>query len=172
MSIVFGFQDVIEVVTVGFAEPGRNATEEQRLIFKQQQNLDSKAWFLIYQCVNSKIFNKISNASTSKEAWKILVKTYGDGEKNKKTLRRQYELLNMEEKESVADYFDRIQELINVMRACKKKVTDKQVVDKILRTLPPKFDYVVAAIEESKDLDTMKVEELQHSLEAHEMRIQ
>ncbi|RDY12356.1 DNA topoisomerase 2-binding protein 1, partial [Mucuna pruriens] len=49
-------------------EPGRNATEEQRLIFKQQQELDSKARFLIYQCVNSKIFNKISNASTSKEA--------------------------------------------------------------------------------------------------------
>ncbi|RDX93325.1 hypothetical protein CR513_24429, partial [Mucuna pruriens] len=35
MLAVFGFQDVIEVVTVGFVEPRRNATEEQRLIFKQ-----------------------------------------------------------------------------------------------------------------------------------------
>ncbi|RDX87495.1 hypothetical protein CR513_31021, partial [Mucuna pruriens] len=172
---IFGFQDVIEVVTVGFVEPSRNAIGEQRLIFKQQQKLDSKARFLIYQCVNSKIFNKISNASTSKETWEILVKTYGDGEKKKKvklhTLRRQCELLSMEEKESVVDYFDRIQELINTMRACKEKVTYQQVVDKILRTLPPDFDYVAAAIEESKDLDTMKVEELQHSFEAHEMRI-
>ncbi|RDX72545.1 hypothetical protein CR513_47964, partial [Mucuna pruriens] len=31
---VFGFQDVIEVVTVEFVKPGRNATKEQRLIFK------------------------------------------------------------------------------------------------------------------------------------------
>ncbi|RDY12354.1 hypothetical protein CR513_02868, partial [Mucuna pruriens] len=166
MPTIFGFQDVIEVVTIGFAEPGRNAIEEQRLILLSQ--------FLIYQCV-TKIFNKISNASTSKEAWKILVKTYGDGEKNKKvklqTLRRQYELLNMEEKESVANYFDGIQELVNAMRICKEKVTDQQVVDKILRTLPPEFDYIAATIKESKDLDTMEVEELQHSLEALEMRI-
>ena len=91
--------------------------------------------------MNSKIFNKISKASTSKEAWEILIKTYGDGEKNKKvklqTLRRQYELLCMEEKESIADYFDRIQELVNAMRSCKDKISDEQVVDKILRTLPP-----------------------------------
>ncbi|RDX71707.1 hypothetical protein CR513_48907, partial [Mucuna pruriens] len=35
MLVDFGFQDVIEVVAVGFAKPRRNATEEQRLIFKQ-----------------------------------------------------------------------------------------------------------------------------------------
>ncbi|RDX90376.1 hypothetical protein CR513_27765, partial [Mucuna pruriens] len=35
MLAVFGFQDVIKVVTFGFAKLGRNATEEQRLIFKQ-----------------------------------------------------------------------------------------------------------------------------------------
>ncbi|RDX69079.1 hypothetical protein CR513_51854, partial [Mucuna pruriens] len=42
----------------------------------------------------------------------ILVKTYGNGEKNKKvklqTLRRQYELHKMEDSESIANYFDRI----------------------------------------------------------------
>ncbi|RDX90862.1 hypothetical protein CR513_27231, partial [Mucuna pruriens] len=77
----------------------------------------------------------------------------------------------MEDSESIANYFDRIQELVNAMRACKEKVIDHQVVDKILRTLPPEFDYVAAAIEESKDLDTMEVEELQHFLEVHEMRV-
>ena len=44
------------------------------------------------------------------------------------------------------------------------------MVEKILRTLPRQFDHVVVAIEESKDLDTMQIEELQHSLEAHKMR--
>ena len=163
------------VVTFGFEDPGRKATEEQQLDFKQKQKLDCKARFLIYQCVNSKIFNKISKASTSKEAWEILMKTYGDGEKNKKvklqTLRRQYELLCMEEKESISDYFDRIQELVNAMRSCNDKIPDELVVDKILRTLPPRFDHVAVAIEESRNLDDMEIEELQHSLEAHEMRI-
>jgi len=80
-------------------------------------------------------------------------------------------LLCMEEKESIVDYFDRIQELVNAMRSCKDKISDEQVVDKILRTLPPRFDYVAIAIEESRYLDIMEIEELQHSLEAHEMRI-
>jgi len=41
----------------------------------------------------------------------------------------------------------------------------------MLRTLTPRFDHVAVAIEESKDLDSMKVEELQNSLEAHKQRI-
>jgi len=44
-------------------------------------------------------------------------------------------------------------------------------VDKVLRTLPPRFDHVVVAIEETRNVDTMEVEELQHSLEVHEFRI-
>ena len=34
-----------------------------------------------------------------------------------------------------------------------------------------KFDYVIVSIEKSKNLDEMKLEELQASLEAHEMRL-
>ncbi|XP_006603521.1 uncharacterized protein [Glycine max] len=57
------------------------------------------------------------------------------------------------------------------MRSCKDKISDEQVVDKILRTLPPRLDRVAIVIEESRNLDIMEIEELQHSLEAHEMRI-
>jgi len=175
MLALFGFQDVAEVVTEGLAELGLKATDEEKKNYKVQQKLDSKARFLIYQCVNSKIFNKISKAATAKEAWGILIKTYGDGDKIKKvklqTLRRQFEFLNMEESETISDYFDKIQEHVNAMRACNYSVSDQQVVDKILRTLLPRFDHVVVAIEENRDLDTMEIEELRHSLEAHEYRI-
>jgi len=36
MLAIFCFQDVAEVVTIGFIEPNKNATEEQKLTFKQQ----------------------------------------------------------------------------------------------------------------------------------------
>lgn len=44
-------------------------------------------------------------------------------------------------------------------------------MEKILRTLTPKFDYIIMAIEESKDVSKMKVEELLSSLEAYEQRL-
>ncbi|XP_074362888.1 uncharacterized protein LOC141703205 [Apium graveolens] len=47
----------------------------------------------------------------------------------------------------------------------------KKVVHKILRSLPAKFEHVVAAIEISKDLSKLTVDELMRALEANEERI-
>ncbi|XP_014506332.1 uncharacterized protein LOC106766088 [Vigna radiata var. radiata] len=96
-----------------------------------------------------KIFNKISNAGTAKEILGILMKTYGDGDRNAKVklqaLRRQFETLIMEKSETIVEYFD--------------------------KDPNPKFDYVVAAIEETRRKEDIDIEELLHSLEAHELRL-
>lgn len=49
-------------------------------------------------------------------------------------------------------------------------LTSKLIVAKILRSLLQKFDHVVVAIEESKDLSSMKKEEVQGMLDSHEQR--
>ena len=41
----------------------------------------------------------------------------------------------------------------------------------MLRSLHSRFNHIVVAIEESKDLEIFSLEELQYSLEAHEARI-
>jgi hypothetical protein len=46
-----------------------------------------------------------------------------------------------------------------LMKGCGETVTDHKFVSKIMRTLSYKFDAIAVAIEESKDLSTMKVEE-------------
>ncbi|XP_073222566.1 uncharacterized protein [Cicer arietinum] len=43
--------------------------------------------------------------------------------------------------------------------------------EKILRSLHPRFNYIVCAIEESKDISTPSLEELQGTLEARELRM-
>ena len=45
------------------------------------------------------------------------------------------------------------------------------VVEKILRSMTPKFDSVVCSIEKSKDIDTLTIDELQSSLLVHEQRM-
>lgn len=41
-------------------------------------------------------------------------------------------------------------------------------VEKVLRALTPNFDHIVLALEESKNLDENKIEDLQ-AIEAHEL---
>ena len=45
------------------------------------------------------------------------------------------------------------------------------IIDKVLRTLTPRFDHIVVAIEQGQNLEEMKIEELQGILEAQEMRL-
>jgi hypothetical protein len=48
---------------------------------------------------------------------------------------------------------------------------DVVIIEKILRSMTPKYDYVVCSIEESNDLDNLSIDELQSSLLVHEQRI-
>ncbi|XP_050908651.1 uncharacterized protein LOC127122343 [Lathyrus oleraceus] len=78
----------------------------------------------------------------------------------------------MEEKETTNDFITRIIRLVNQVKACRKMVIEQYVVAKILHSLTPRFDNVVVAIEESKDLATMRKDELQISLKAHKQKME
>ncbi|XP_014490203.1 uncharacterized protein LOC106752938 [Vigna radiata var. radiata] len=175
MDAILSFQEIDEVVKIGFKEPTKNATDEEKKAFKENRKLDCKARMVLHQRISATIFQKVSNATKAKETWEILQDVYGTAGNMKEirlqSLRRQYELLKMGEKETVEGYIGRIQVVVNAMRACDKVVKDKKIVHKILRTLTPQYDHIVIAILESIDLEKLKVEELQNSLEVHEQRL-
>ncbi|XP_057485139.1 uncharacterized protein LOC130771542 [Actinidia eriantha] len=87
-------------------------------------------------------------------------------------LRRDFEILEMKTGESVIDYFSRVMSVANKMRIYGETMKDVTVVEKILRSLTDKFNYIVFSIEESKDIDTLSIDELQSSLIVHEQKFQ
>ncbi|CAL0330164.1 unnamed protein product [Lupinus luteus] len=77
----------------------------------------------------------------------------------------------MDMNERIAHFFNRMISHTNQMKAYGEVITDQKIIEKILRTLTPNFDHIVVAIEESRNLEELKLEELQGSLEAHEQRL-
>lgn len=177
MKVLYGSQDLWEIVENGYEEPENqtNLSTQQLNTLKENRKKDKKALYFIYQSVDEVIFERISMASTSKEAWDILNKTYKGEEKVKmvrlQALRGEFDSLKMKESETVEEYYNRTISIVNQLRVNGEDITDKRVLEKILRSMTRKFEHVVVAIEESKDLNTFSLEELLGSLQSHELRI-
>ena len=77
----------------------------------------------------------------------------------------------MKEGESVTYYCSRTMGIANNMRFHGEKMTDTTIVEKIIRSLTPKFDYVVCSIEEPNDINDLSLDELQISLLVHEQKM-
>lgn len=103
------------------------------------------------------------------------IKSFVGAEKVKKlrlqTHKRLCELFQMEENESICDFFTRVTRLVNRIKTCGEVMSSRSIATKILRFLLSKLDHVIVVIKESKDLTSLKKEELKGTFESHEKRM-
>ncbi|XP_074373251.1 uncharacterized protein LOC141713643 [Apium graveolens] len=85
-------------------------------------------------------------------------------------LKREFELQKMKESETVKEYDDKLFELVNKLRLIGEEMIDSRLIEKLLVTLPERFEAKISALEESKDIATISLPELLSALEAHEQR--
>jgi regulator of replication initiation timing len=78
-----------------------------------------------------------------------------------------FEEIKMLEEETFGEFYTKISDLRNSMVSLGKSVSDVKLIQKILRSLLEHFRIKVTTIEESKDLEKMKIEELVGSLQTH-----
>lgn len=68
MKVIFRFQDMAEIVSDGVPVLEANANDVQKVAHKEQRKKDGKALFLIHQCVDPNMFEKIIEEEMCKGA--------------------------------------------------------------------------------------------------------
>ncbi|KAL4581072.1 hypothetical protein LXL04_017280 [Taraxacum kok-saghyz] len=151
------------------------ATTTQQKNYEENKLRDLKACNYLFQSIDKSILKTIQQKDTAKQIWDAMKLKFRGNARVKRAqlqrLRRDFETLEMKGGETVTDYLGRVMVISNDMRNAGEDMSDVKIVEKVLRTMTESFNFVVCTIEESKDIDTMTVDELQSSLLIHQQKI-
>ncbi|GKA04698.1 hypothetical protein Tco_0683818 [Tanacetum coccineum] len=113
--------------------------------------------------------------NTEKEIWKTLLITHQDNSQVKDNkinlLVQQYEQFVISKDEYIDSAFARYNTIITSLKALDECYFSKNYVRKFLRALHPEWKENVMAIEESRDLTSLSLDELIGNLKVHEIII-
>ena len=167
-------ESVWDAVDIGWTRPeAAKSTWDNAAL--TAANANSKAINAIFYGVSLDEFHRISHITIAQEAQQILETTYEGTKKVKDTklqmLTTCFEELKMSEDESFDSFYGKLNKVVIGKFNLREKTEDSKIVRKILRSLPESFRAKITAIEESKDLDEIKVQELIGSLQTYELSL-
>ncbi|GJU51640.1 retrovirus-related pol polyprotein from transposon TNT 1-94 [Tanacetum coccineum] len=149
--------------------------EKQTDDLKKRLMKNNEAKMVIYNVLPRKEYERIFMCNMEKEIWKTLLITHQGNSQVKDNkidlLVQQYEQFVIFEDESIDSAFARFNTIITSLKALDEGYSSKNYVRKFLRALHPKWRAKVTAIEESKDLTSLSLDELIGNLKVHEMII-
>ncbi|XP_050136198.1 uncharacterized protein LOC126611933 [Malus sylvestris] len=168
------YWNVVETGVTAVAD-GADSSEAQKKVIDDQKLKNLKCKNYLFQAIDRLILETILKKDTAKDIWDSLKQKYQGTTRVKRAqlqaLRNEFEVLHMKAGKSINDYFGQTLVIANKIRIHRKHMEDAVIIEKILRSIVPKYDYVVCFIEESNDLDALSIDELQSSLLVHEQQI-
>jgi len=134
-----------------------------------------KALNTLQSGLSKTVLAKVINCVSAKQLWDKLGTIYAGDSKVKKaklqTYRLQYEGLKMREDEKISEYFERVQNIVNTIKGLGGKISEEDLVEKVLRTLPMIYNPKVSSLEDKDDLDQLTIDDLYGILTAYELRL-
>ncbi|XP_031283426.1 uncharacterized protein LOC116142121 [Pistacia vera] len=135
---------------------GPNPTLNQMRLHEEETAKAPKALSHIHAIVADLVFTRIMAYKTLKEAWD--------------KLREECMGSNTTRNMQVKDYVDRLMSVVNKIRLLGVELTDRRVVEKVLVSLPKRFESKISSLEDSRDMRQVTLTKLVHALEAQEQR--
>jgi hypothetical protein len=165
-----GFQ-VWQSIVDGYTAPTVPPTNDKAV--KLGEN-NSKAINALLNGLSDTVFTKVAHCKSAKEIWDKLQNIYEGDSKVKapklQTYRGQFEQLKMKEDEDIAAYFLRVDEIVNVIIGLGEEIEESVIVQKVLRSLPMRFNPKISTLEERSDLNSISMDELHGIFTTYEMR--
>jgi hypothetical protein len=130
---------------------------------KERKTRKSKAKACLFDAVSTTIFTRIMSLKLAKDVWDYLKKEYAGDERirgmQSLNLIREFELQRMKESDTIKEYSDRLLGIVNRVRLLGKSFTDSRIVERILVTVPKKYEASITTLENTKDLSKITLAE-------------
>ncbi|XP_039146820.1 uncharacterized protein LOC120284066 [Dioscorea cayenensis subsp. rotundata] len=169
MKTIFISLELWDLVENGVTESKDEAVE------RENKKRDARALSIIQQAVDDPNLDRISEAKSAHDAWETLRKQCQGTSKvmavRIQVLRQDIKILQMRDDEGVQEYVSRVITITNQIKGLGHKLKEPEVVSKVLRSLALKFGWVAVAIEESKEISKLSLDDHYGTLQAHEVRV-
>jgi hypothetical protein len=134
---------------------------------------NSKAKNALLNGLSEMVFTKVAHCKSTKFFWDKL-QNIDEGDSKVKaaklqTYRGQFKQLKMKEDENIAAYFLRVDETVNAIIGLGEEIKESVIVQKVLRSLPMRFDPKISTLEERSYLNSISMDELHGIFTTYEM---
>ena len=145
-----------------------NPTLTQIKSHKERKTKKSKAKACLFAAVSTTVFTRIMSLKSAKDVWDYLKEEYAGDERirgmQSLNLIREFELQRMKESETIKEYSEKLLGIVNKVRLMGTDFTDCKIVEKILVTVPERYEVSITTLENTKDLSKINLAELINAL--------